>query len=73
VASHVGFDLKTPWHKLPDKAKHALLYGLGDTHITYEWRWSGGVWRHGGTFAGVVAELRDKHRKAKSSFVRAYY
>ncbi|MBI4717450.1 MAG: excinuclease ABC subunit UvrA [Planctomycetes bacterium] len=73
VAEHVGFDLGTPWGKLPEKARRALLYGLGDTHVTYEWRWSGGVWRHGGTFAGVVAELRDKHRKAQSSFVRAYY
>ena len=73
VAAHVGFDLKTPWQKLPAKAKKALLFGLGDTHITYEWRWSGGVWRHGGTFDGVIADLRDKHRKAKSNFVRAYY
>ncbi len=73
VARHVGFDLKTPWQLLPDKAKRALLYGLGDAHVTYEWRWSGGVWRHGGTFPGVMAELRDKHRKAKASFVRGYY
>ncbi|MCH8243414.1 MAG: excinuclease ABC subunit A, partial [Planctomycetes bacterium] len=73
VAAHVGFDLKTVWHKLPAKAKRALLYGLGSTHVTYEWRWSGGVWRHGGTFPGVIAELREKHRKAKSNFVRAYY
>jgi excinuclease ABC subunit A len=73
VASHVGFDLKTPWNKLPGKAKHALLYGLGDTHITFEWRWAGGVWRHGGAFPGVIAELREKHRKAKSDFVRSYY
>ncbi|MGD2109811.1 MAG: excinuclease ABC subunit UvrA [Phycisphaerae bacterium] len=73
VANHVGFDLKTPWNKLPRKAKDALLYGLGDTHITYEWRWSGGVWRHGGTFGGVIAELREKHRKATANFVRAYY
>jgi excinuclease ABC subunit A len=73
VAGHVGFDLKTPWGKLPEKAKQALLYGVGDTHITFEWRWSGGVWRHGGTFGGVIAELREKHRKAKSNFVRAYY
>ena len=73
VANHVGFDLKTPWHKLPHKAKHALLYGLGDAHITFEWRWSGGIWRHGGTFSGVIAELREKHRKAASSFVRDYY
>lgn len=73
VARHVGFDLKTPWNKLSANAKEALLYGLGAAHITFEWRWSGGVWRHGGTFEGVIAELRDKHRKAASSFVRAYY
>jgi len=73
VAAHVGFDLNTPWAKLPRKAKDALLYGLGDTHVTFEWRWSGGVWRHGGTFPGVIAELREKHRKAGSTMVRAYY
>ena len=73
VAAHVGFDLKTPWGRLPAKAKNTLLYGLGDTHVTYEWRWSGGVYRHGGPFPGVIAELREKHRKAGSNFVRAYY
>jgi len=73
VAAHVGFDLKTPWNKLPEKAKRALLYGTGDAHITYEWRWSGGVWRHGGKFEGVIADLRNNHRKANSNFVRAYY
>ena len=73
VAAHVGFDLTKPWKKLPKKARDALLFGLGDTHVTYEWRWSGGVWRHGGPFAGVIAHLRDNHRKAKSNFVRAYY
>ncbi len=73
VAESVGFDLKTPWKKLPKKARDALLFGLGDKHLTFEWRWSGGVWRHGGTFDGIIAELRDKHRKAKSNMVRAYY
>ena len=73
VAAHVGFDLNTAWGKLSDEAKHALLYGLGDTHVTFEWKWSGGVYRHGGTFEGVIAHLRDNHRKAKSPYVRAYY
>ena len=73
VAQHVGFDLNVPWAKLAKKAKRILLYGLGDTHITFEWKWSGGVWRHGGTFDGVIAELREKHRKARSNFVRSYY
>ena len=73
VARHVGFDLRAPWAKLPRKARDALLYGTGEAHITFGWRWSGGVWRHGGTFPGVIAELHEKHRKAKSAFVRAYY
>ena len=73
VARHVGFDLKTPWGKLPAKAKRALLHGLGDTHVTYQWRWSGGIWRHGAPFSGVLAELREKHQKAKSPMVRSFY
>ncbi len=73
VAEHVGFDLKTPWGKLPKKATNALLYGLGSVHLTYEWRTRGGVFRHGGTFDGVIADLREKHRKARSPMVRAYY
>ncbi len=73
VARAVGFDLKTPWKSLSKAAREALLHGTGDRHITYEWRWSGGVWKHGGTFEGVVAELRDKYRKAKAAFIRQYY
>ena len=73
VAKELDFDLDTPWGKLSNRARYALLYGTGDKHLTFEWRWSGGIWRHGGTFAGVLAELREKHRKAKSAFVRAYY
>lgn len=73
VAKAIGFDLKTPWKDLPKKAKDALLYGTGDRHITFTWGWSGGVWKHGGNFEGVVAELREKYRKAKAGFVREYY
>ncbi|MBX3395678.1 MAG: excinuclease ABC subunit UvrA [Phycisphaerae bacterium] len=73
VARAIGFDLKTPWKDLPRKARDALLYGTGDRHITFEWRWSGGSWKHGDTFGGVIAELREKHRKAKATFIRDYY
>jgi excinuclease ABC subunit A len=73
VARKVGFDLRTPWHKLPARAQRALLYGTGDEHITFEWKWRGGIWRHGGTFKGVIAELGERYKRAKSKFVRAYY
>ena len=73
VARAVGFDITQPWKDLPAKARDALLYGTGERHITYEWRWSGGSWKHGGTFGGVIEELREKYRKAKASFIREYY
>ncbi|NOX57546.1 MAG: excinuclease ABC subunit UvrA [Planctomycetes bacterium] len=73
VADAVGFDLTAPWKKLPKKARHALLFGTGDLHITYTWRTRGGEFKHGGTFEGIVADLRAKYRKAKSGMVRAYY
>jgi len=73
VAREVGCDLRKPWRELPDRARQALLYGLGETHLTFEWRWSGGVWRHGGTFDGVVAELRGKYRKTRSRTLRTFY
>ena len=38
AARHLGVDLQTPWRDLPASARHALLYGTGDAHITFEWR-----------------------------------
>jgi len=73
VARAVGFDLNAPWKDLTAEARDAIFYGTGERLITYAWRWSGGVWKHGDTFAGVIAELRDKYRKAQASFIRAYY
>jgi excinuclease ABC subunit A len=73
VARHAGGDLTTPWRDLPRSARDALLYGTGDAHIMFEWRGRHGVWRHGGTFEGVIAELHAKHKKAASAMVRGYY
>jgi excinuclease ABC subunit A len=73
VARLVGFELKTPWKDLPPRAKKALLFGTGGAHVMFEWRSRGGTWRHGGTFEGIIAELRGKHKKARATMVRAYY
>ncbi len=73
VARALGVDLDQPWRDLPASARRALLQGTGDRHITYEWRWSKGTWRHGGKFEGVIEELRQKYRQAKAPFIRRYY
>ncbi|MFQ5805808.1 MAG: excinuclease ABC subunit UvrA [Phycisphaerae bacterium] len=73
VARHLGIDLRTPWRNLPSEARQALLYGTGETHITFEWKGRHGVWKHGGTYEGIVAELHARHRKAGSAMVRRFY
>ncbi len=73
VAQAVGIDLSRKWNALSNAERHTILYGTGDRHIAFAWKWSGGMWRHGGTFDGIVGELREKYRKATSSFVRRFY
>ncbi len=73
VADHVGFDIDTPWKDLPREARDALLHGTGDDHVTFTWRRGRKVWRHGGTFDGIFAELHERHRRAKRDFIRRYY
>ena len=59
--------LKTPWNELPEAAQHQFLYGTGDRNITFSWRHSGGIWKHGGTWDGYVEELLDSYRKTSNA------
>lgn len=73
VSKHFGFDLKQPWAKLPERAKQVLLHGLGKNLVTFAVR-KGGYTRHySAEYPGVLAEMRDTHRRAKSEFLRAFY
>ncbi len=73
VAQYLGIDLRAPWCELPAAARHALLYGTGDAHVSFEWRGRRGTWKHGGTFEGVLADLHARHRRAASPLVRKFY
>jgi excinuclease ABC subunit A len=64
VARTLGIDLKTPWRDLPAEHRDWLLNGAGDKHITYEWKLrGGGVWKHGGTWEGIVPQLMTSFKK----------
>ncbi len=62
--------LKLPWNELPEDAIAKFLNGMGERHITYSWRHSGGVWKHGGTWDGYCPELLEEYRKAKNPMRR---
>src|SRR5205085_1565963 len=64
VAKTLGIDLKTPFQDLPTEHRDQLLNGSGDRHITYEWKQRGGrVWKHGGTWEGVIPQLLSSFKK----------
>jgi excinuclease ABC subunit A len=64
VAGTLGIDLKKPWRDLPAEQRDLLLYGSGNRHITFEWKQRGGkVWKHGGTWEGIVPQLLSSFKK----------
>jgi excinuclease ABC subunit A len=58
--------LKMPWRDVPEAAREKLLFGTGDRHITFAWRYRGGVWKHGGEWAGIIPELLTEYRRSKN-------
>jgi excinuclease ABC subunit A len=64
VAQTLEIDLRKPWRALTRREQDWLLYGSGDRHITFQWRMRGGrVWKHGGTWEGIVPQLMSSFKK----------
>ncbi|MSQ93585.1 MAG: excinuclease ABC subunit UvrA [Gemmataceae bacterium] len=64
VAKTFDIDVKKPWRDLSDEHKNVLLLGTGDRHIAFEWKMRGGkVWKHGGTWEGIVPQLLSSFKK----------
>ena len=57
---------ETPWQDLSEEQQFLWLWGTGDEHITYTWRGGKNSQKYGGTFDGLIPELLDKYRNAKS-------
>lgn len=57
---------ETPWQELTEDQQFYWLWGTGDEHITYTWRGGKNSQKYGGTFEGIIPELLEKYRGAKS-------
>lgn len=66
-----GSVLKTPWAELSDEIRKSLLYGTGSRHIVFHWKYNGGVWKHGGTFEGLLPELLKNYSKTRNPAAQA--
>ncbi|AAZ56057.1 excinuclease ABC subunit UvrA [Thermobifida fusca] len=66
----MGFDLDTPWEKLPRKARQALLTGYDtQVHVSYRNRY-GRRRAYYTDFEGVVNWIRRRHAESDSELVR---
>jgi excinuclease ABC subunit A len=71
VARHYGFDLETPFARLPAKVREVLLHGSGEEQIliTLE-RGAEDRFRFKRAFEGAIQNLARRYRETKSAAVR---
>ncbi len=72
LAKHFNFDLNTPFGKLPNDAKQAVLYGTGNTPIEYSYPGykSKRNSKHRHPFEGVVNNFERRYRDTESTAVK---
>ena len=70
LSTHYGFDINTPFNKLPEKIKKVLLYGSGKENIKfYHDRPNKRYFSHK-PFEGVIKQLERRWRETTSVAVR---
>ena len=71
IARHYGFDINTPFNKLPEEAKDAVLFGTKGEKIklTRSDMWGGGEYY--APFEGIVNNLERRHKETKSDYSRS--
>ena len=73
LATDVKFSLDTPWKKLSEKAKEAIINGYEyEVHVKYKNRY-GRVRDYSTGFEGVVPFIRRKHLETDSDYSRIKY
>ena len=70
LSTHYGFDVNTPFNKLPEKIKKVLLYGSGDDPIKfYHDRGNKRYFAHR-PFEGAIRQLERRWRETASTAIR---
>jgi excinuclease ABC subunit A len=71
LAQHYGFDLDTPFEKLPEKVRHVILYGSGEELITFTYFGDRGrQTKRQHPFEGVIPNIERRYRETDSNSVR---
>ncbi len=69
IAKHYKFSLATPWQKLPEKGRSAILHGSEDK-IRFAFEGSDSSYQYTGNYEGLVPMLQRRYLEADSDDVR---
>ncbi|HET8772549.1 MAG TPA: excinuclease ABC subunit UvrA [Thermoanaerobaculia bacterium] len=69
VARHYKFKLTTPWEKLPEKARNAILYG-SEEKLRFEFGSEDSSYEYSGTYEGIVPMLKRRYHESESDDMR---
>jgi excinuclease ABC subunit A len=73
LSEDVKFSLNTPWKRLPEKARDAIINGYEyEVHVKYKNRY-GRVRNHTSGFEGVVPFIHRRHGETDSDYSREKY
>ena len=65
-----GFDMDTPFNKLSEQARHAILYGTGNERIHIEYRREFGEGSYDSPFEGVIPNLERRYKETQSNYMK---
>jgi excinuclease ABC subunit A len=70
LAAHYGFDARSPWKDLPERARDVLLRGTGGEEVAFRYDEGGRVYNVTRAFEGVIPNLERRFKETDSSFLR---
>lgn len=65
-----GFDMDTPFNKLSEQARHAILYGTGNERIHIEYHREFGEGSYDSPFEGVIPNLERRYKETQSDYMK---
>src|SRR5690606_17803309 len=71
LATHLGFDIDTPFNKLPKTARRKILYGTGNEPVEFRYlNDRGDIVKRYHPFEGIIPNMERRYRETESDAVR---
>jgi len=72
LAKRYGFDFVTPFKDLPKEAQMAILYGTGDSPLSFDLRSQRVIGEYNAPFEGVIPNLQRRYKETTSTGIRMW-